>query len=113
MTVSNALTFTVSPAIQIVQDYAERLAGFIFQNHPADAPPAGSLTNVNIVVANPNAPLVLGVDESYTLTIPTGGRDATITANTSYGAFMGLQTLSQAIRFNFDVGQVSTRRQRR
>lgn len=43
--------------------------------------------------------------QSYTLNIPADGSAATITALTIYGAYMGLQTLSQAIRFDFDVEQ--------
>ena len=42
------------------------------------------------------------VAQSYTLDIPADGSAATITANTVYGAYMALQTLSQAIRFDFD-----------
>lgn len=106
ITVSPSLNFVVTPSNPTLSAYASRLAGVIFANTPSSAPPAGSLSTVNINVANPAAPLALGVDESYTLTVPaTAGGAITINANTTYGAMMGLQTLSQAIRFNFDAGQ--------
>jgi hexosaminidase len=59
---------------------------------------------VQITVTDPTAPLKLYVDESYTLTFPAGGAPATITAATIYGAMMGLQTLSQAIRYDYNAG---------
>ena len=61
-------------------------------------------TNVDVVVEDGNVNLVLGVDESYTLEVPLGTSAATIRAKTIYGAMMGLQTLSQAVRYDFDAG---------
>jgi hypothetical protein len=65
----------------------------IFFPHPtAPAAPAaataaaqGLLASVTVHVANPSAPLTLGVNESYSLTIGTAG-DATIRAATVFGA---------------------------
>ena len=101
-----ALTFTVTPANAVLSAYAEHIRYSIFMTtNPAGAPPAGATKNVNVQVANPDAPLALGVDESYTIAFPADGSDATITANTIYGAMMGLQTISQAVRYDFDAGQ--------
>jgi hexosaminidase len=82
--------------------YAARTAALMFQ-HASTAPSGAALSAVSITVANPTAPLVLGVDESYTLTIPADGSSATITAATNYGAYWALQTLAQAVQFNFDT----------
>ena len=43
--------------------------------------------------------------QSYSLLVPSDGSPATLNASTIYGAYWGLQTLSQAIRFNFDTEQ--------
>lgn len=45
------------------------------------------------------------VVQSYTLFVPADGSPAVLNASTIFGAYMGLQTLSQAIRFNFDSEQ--------
>jgi len=92
----------MSPSNPDLAAYAARTKNLMFQ-HTASAPGAGALSTVNINVANPSAPLVLGVDESYNLTIPSDGSPATITAATNYGAYWGLQTLAQAVRFDFNA----------
>ncbi len=66
---------------------------------------AATLSTVTVSVANVNVPLQLGVDESYTLTIPADGSPATITAATVYGAYMGLQTFSQLVVWNASLKQ--------
>lgn len=69
------------------------------------APPL--LTALNILVVDSTAPLQLGMDESYTLTIPTPSdstTSATLTANTVYGAVRGLETFSQLVYFDFTTG---------
>ena len=43
--------------------------------------------------------------QSYSLFIPSDGSPATINASTIFGAYMGLQTLSQAVRFIFETEQ--------
>ena len=54
-------------------------------------------------MASPATPLALYINESYTLTVPSGGGGAiTITAETNVGAMHALQTLSQAVRFDFE-----------
>ncbi|XP_054791263.1 beta-hexosaminidase 2-like [Prosopis cineraria] len=60
-------------------------------NFSDNTPPLPSLT---IAVADPAAPLHHGVDESYSLTIPTTG-PANLTAATPWGAIRGLETFSQ------------------
>ena len=103
--VATSLAFTVTPASADLSAYAARIAYDLFRTTPTTAAPAGATTQVNVNVADVNVPLQLGVDESYTLAWPADGSAATITANTIYGAMMGLQTLSQAVRYDFDAGQ--------
>ncbi|KAH3745562.1 beta-hexosaminidase 1 [Pelomyxa schiedti] len=61
------------------------------------------LPSVTVTVYNTNSSLQLGTDESYTLTIPVDGSSALISSQTVYGAFHGLETLSQLIRFDFET----------
>ncbi|XAR54287.1 Beta-N-acetylhexosaminidase [Bertholletia excelsa] len=60
----------------------------------APAPPLKSLT---ITVADLVSPLVHGVNESYTISIPPAGNGsvAVLTAETPWGAIRGLETFSQ------------------
>ena len=104
--VSPALAFNVQPASAPLSAYAARIGEAIFQ-HTAGATPAGALAAVNIVVADVTVPLTIGVDESYKLTVPADGSAATLSAATIYGAMMGLQTLSQAVRYDFDADAYS------
>lgn len=106
--VNPALTFNIQPAGNSdLIAYAGRIADLVFQQSPGGATPGGAVTSVSITVADPSAPLALDMDESYTLSIPADGSPIVITANTTYGAYMALQTLSQAIRFDFDAQQYS------
>lgn len=57
------------------------------------------LQGVVVNVQEPDTDLQLGVDESYTLDIPVSGA-ATLNASTVYGAYHGLETLSQLIIFD-------------
>ena len=69
---------------------------------PHVAQGSGGIVSAQVNVANVNVPLQLNVDESYTLSVPTSG-GITITANTVYGAYHAMQTLSQLITFDFDT----------
>ena len=57
----------------------------------------GSLTTVNVDIANTGATLQHGVDESYTLDISGGSDSVKISAVTVYGALHALTTLQQLI----------------
>ncbi|KAI4333228.1 hypothetical protein L6164_018063 [Bauhinia variegata] len=62
-------------------------------NFSAKIPPLSSLA---VIVVDPIAPLHHGVDESYSLAIPTSG-SANLTAQTVWGAMRGLETFSQLV----------------
>lgn len=75
--------------------------------HPVTPPeaPVGSqsvVTGLTVQVSDSTVPLALGVNESYTLTVPASG-NATISAATIFGAYRGLESLSQLIQFSFDT----------
>jgi hexosaminidase len=57
----------------------------------------GTLTSVNVEIANTHATLQHGVDESYTLEIAAGSSSIDITANTVYGALHAFTTLQQIV----------------
>ncbi|KAJ2140370.1 Glucosamine-6-phosphate isomerase (Glucosamine-6-phosphate deaminase) (GNPDA) (GlcN6P deaminase) [Coemansia sp. RSA 678] len=56
----------------------------------------GTLGKLLVEVATDSEDLNMETDESYTLDIPAGG-DATLKANTVYGAMRGLETFSQLL----------------
>jgi hexosaminidase len=73
--------------------------------HPVTLPdaPLGSrsvVTGLTVHVADSTVALTLGVNESYTLVVPVSG-NATISAATVFGAYRGLESLSQLIQFSF------------
>ncbi|KAF2793353.1 glycoside hydrolase family 20 protein [Melanomma pulvis-pyrius CBS 109.77] len=57
----------------------------------------GSLTSVNVQIADTRAALQHGVDESYTLEIAPGSSSIEITAETVYGALHAFTTLQQIV----------------
>ncbi|KAK4487330.1 hypothetical protein RD792_006057 [Penstemon davidsonii] len=61
------------------------------------SPPLAALT---ITISDAAAPLTHGVNESYTLNIPSTGGGAALTAETAWGAMRGLETFSQLVYSN-------------
>jgi hexosaminidase len=96
--------FTAVPQFADLDGAIARYSKLIFPHATTTGAGSNAVTGVLIRVANTNVPLQLGVDESYTLTIPADGSAATITASTYYGALWALETFSQLVRFNFDTG---------
>ncbi|CAJ2669386.1 unnamed protein product [Trifolium pratense] len=70
-----------------------------------------NIVTLNIIVHSNIEELKLGVDESYTLKISTANEssvagDATIEANTVFGALRGLETFSQLCSFDYTTKTV-------
>ena len=81
-----------------------RLRAFPHPSGPPAAPAASQtvVTGLTVHVFDSTVALALGVNESYTLTVPVSG-NATISAATVFGAYHGLETLSQLVQFSFDT----------
>ena len=104
--VSPALTFTLSPpGNPDLAAYAARIAAEVFVHAASTPAPATQTREVTITVADASAALSISADESYTLSVPADGSAIAITAATNYGAYHALQTLSQAVRFDFATQQ--------
>lgn len=112
--VSPVLSFVATtPSADLSAAFTRTLA-LIFSNGPgganatrfsaAQSKAYPVLDTVTVTVADVNAPLQLGVNETYTLTLPAAGGSGLITAATVFGAYAALQTLSQLVAFDFDAG---------
>lgn len=108
-TVASGATFrtSASPALPELDAAFERLLTRLFPHGDADEADAvagsGTITGVDVTVAEPTAVLQLSHDESYELTVPADGQ-ATLTAQTVFGAYHGLETLAQLVAMNFTTG---------
>jgi hexosaminidase len=101
--VSGALTFTATtPSADLDAAFARALAR-TFPRGTSKYAAGATLTSVTVTVANVSVPLQLGVDESYTLTLPADGSPGTIVSATVFGAYHALETLSQLVTFDFDA----------
>eukprot|EP01043_Picozoa_sp_COSAG02_P066647 COSAG02_NODE_10442_length_1940_cov_1.389462_1_plen_425_part_00 len=65
---------------------------------PHTAPGLPVLSGLEVVVASADETLSMGTSEKYSLTIPHAGGNATLTADTIYGALRGLETFSQMLQ---------------
>ncbi|PMD20730.1 glycoside hydrolase family 20 protein [Hyaloscypha hepaticicola] len=63
-----------------------------------------TLNSITVQVADSKAPLQHGVDESYTINVPSTGQVITITANTTWGALHAFTTLQQLVISDNDGG---------
>ena len=65
---------------------------------PNAAPGLPVLTGLAVVVASADETLGMDTSEKYSLTIPHAGGNASLTADTVYGAIRGLETFSQMLQ---------------
>ncbi len=65
---------------------------------PHTAPGLPVLSGLEVVVASADEMLSMETSEKYSLTIPRTGGNATLTADTVYGALRGLETFSQMLQ---------------
>ena len=107
------ISVAVSPSLAVTgadtPDLAAGTARFLLRAfpHPVRASSvrarSPAISTLALVVANGTARLQLGVNESYTLAVPSSAdASITLTAATQYGALAGLETLSQLL--GWDAG---------
>lgn len=75
--------------------------GTYFRNIRTRMNPDLFLHSINVDVGSNDENLVLGVDESYSLQVPTTGT-ASLKAATVWGALRGLETFAQLVQYSFD-----------
>lgn len=112
LVVSSQLTFTATNPSPDLDAAFARFTALFFPHgqYPTTQESAAAarfsrsvMSALTVTVTNTSVPLQLGVDESYTLTLQADGTAGTLTAATVYGAYHGLQTLSQLLSFDFDA----------
>jgi hexosaminidase len=77
---------------------------------PPQPAPTAVLSGLVVTLSSQSEELSLKTSEDYALDVPVGGGNATLAADTVFGALRGLETFSQLIGFNgsaFNVNAVS------
>eukprot|EP01060_Flectonema_neradi_P000286 TRINITY_DN1019_c1_g1_i1.p1 TRINITY_DN1019_c1_g1~~TRINITY_DN1019_c1_g1_i1.p1 ORF type:complete len:523 (+),score=118.24 TRINITY_DN1019_c1_g1_i1:69-1571(+) len=97
VTVDSTFTFSGTQSSDLKMAYGR----YQKQLFPHSGANSGTLKTCMVTVANGAADLQLGVDESYTLSVSAS--DCKITAKTQFGAYYGMETLSQLVVFDFDT----------
>jgi len=98
--------FTTSSTSPFLDQAFARYISLCFPHRvaPAAATTGAAITSVAVTVASTDdSHPQLSTDETYTLTVPADGGEATLTAKTVYGVLRGLETFSQLLAFNFDT----------
>jgi hypothetical protein len=104
---SASFRFDCDPCAEVLTAAFGRYTKQIFAEHSSSggssssAPALASLA-VHVNSGEEHTSLQLGMDESYTLRIPSGGTQATLTAPTVWGALRGLETFSQLVEWDWD-----------
>ena len=77
-------------------------AAFPHPTAPAAAGGAGLLGRLSVSVADASAELQLGASEAYVLVVPAAtGANISLSADTQFGVYRGLETLAQLVSFDF------------
>lgn len=101
--VAHPFTMTAPSSSVDLDDALARFNVSIFPHRAISQQGVPLLSELQITVSNLSVPLQLYVDESYELTIPDDGSQATLHANTYWGALRGLETFSQLVTFDFNA----------
>lgn len=111
-TVANALNlnvdmanfkFTQNAQSEIITNAFTRYMALTFPSTPEGTANGDfkTVTGLSLTIKDPSEDtLGYGMDESYTLSITSGGGTATLNSNTVWGALRGLETFSQLVIFN-------------
>ncbi|KAK4775078.1 hypothetical protein SAY86_010013 [Trapa natans] len=97
--------FTItSPSHQYLSPAVNRYLQLILNehHHPLVIPTVNltsgyAIQSLVLVISDLSVPLMHGIDESYCLRIPSSGEQASLIAETAWGAMRGLETFSQLI----------------
>ena len=103
-TVNYNVAFTSTPPFPDLDAAIARFKAITFQHRAVGDVGVSAVAMVEVQVKDISAPLQMGVDESYTVSIPQPNAtspNVAIVANTYYGALHALETLSQLITFDF------------
>ena len=90
----------------ILDSAFDRYQKIIFHHYPQTPNPSNAINALTITVASSSDYLQNDTDESYNLTISSGS--AKLSSNTIYGALRGIETFSQTVIYNFDLGYYQT-----
>jgi hexosaminidase len=101
--VSVPLSIDLEKSFPDLIDAVARFNAIAFPHRATGDPGSDAISSLYITVADNNAPLQLGVDESYRLRMNSDPL-VILNAPTYYGVLHGLETLSQLIYFNFTTG---------
>lgn len=98
-TITSPTHLYLSPAVDrylhlIISEHYRPLVAPSSVHLDTSAPP---LHTLSITISDLTAQLHHGVDETYSLTVPSNGGSANITAKTVWGAMRGLETFSQLV----------------
>ena len=103
VSLSNSFTISTASSNTIIQNAIQRYKQLIFQHRAEMQPPSNDSTIENITINikdDTDNDLNFGIDESYSLIFPGDG----ISCNKIWGCLRGLETFSQIIIYNFDLG---------
>lgn len=100
---ANSFVISTSSSSTVIKNAIQRYKSLIFDHNPEIQPPLNKST-INSITINvkddTDTNLNFGIDESYSLIFPGDG----IQCNTVWGCLRGLETFSQIIIYNFNLG---------
>lgn len=104
LSVMKSASFFSGPSgTAILKEAFQRYMDLAFSHNTAKVSTADALTGLKVSVESTDeSHPQLGVNESYSLSVPEDGGSATLHAKTVWGALRGLETFSQLLVFDFE-----------